>query len=65
MQSKKIRRDLAAHSNERDDERRTDFTAHETCDLHRCAEGERILRAQMQNREEHRRREGEALADGL
>src|SRR5882724_709575 len=65
MQAKQVRRDLAPHSNERDDERLTDFTAHETRDLRRGAEGQRILWAEMQNREEYRCREGEALADGL
>jgi len=45
--------------------RRTDFTAHETRDLRGGAEGDRVLRAQMQNREEYDRREGETLADGL
>src|ERR1700694_708809 len=65
MQAKMVRRDLAAYSNERDYERRTDFAAHETRYLHRGAESERILRAQMQNREKYGCREGEAWADGL
>ncbi len=65
MQTKMVGRDLATYSNERDDERRTDFTAHETRDLRPGAEGDRVLWAQVQHREEYDCRQREALADGL
>ena len=60
-----VRGHLAAHACEGGDEGRADLAAQQARGLHRGAEGQRILRPQMQDREEHHARERKALAHGL
>ena len=57
--------DLAAHPRQGGDQGGADLAAHEARGLQRRAEGQRVLRPQMQHREEHDAGQREALADRL
>ena len=65
MLAQQIGGHLAAHPQEGGDEGQSHLAAHDARGLHRRTEGQCVLGAQMQDREEHRARQREALTHRL